>query len=40
MNFGLYLGTTFSAAYIYNIFWLGAAVFLGHKITMFGVPIL
>jgi membrane protein DedA with SNARE-associated domain len=39
MNFGLYLGTTFSAAYIYNIFWLGAALFLGHKITMFGVHI-
>jgi membrane protein DedA with SNARE-associated domain len=40
MNFGLYLGTTFSAAYIYNIFWFAGAFLLGHKITMFGVPIL
>ena len=40
MNFGLYLGTTFSAAYIYNIVWFAAALFLGHKITMFGVHIL
>jgi len=40
MNFGLYLGTTFSAAYIYNIAWFAVAFFLGHKLTMFGVPIL
>jgi membrane protein DedA with SNARE-associated domain len=40
MNFGLYLGTTFSAAYIYNIVWFAAAFLLGHKITMFGVPLL
>jgi membrane protein DedA with SNARE-associated domain len=40
MNFGVYLGTTFSAAYIYNIVWFAAAIFLGHRITMFGVPIL
>jgi membrane protein DedA with SNARE-associated domain len=40
MNFGLYLGTTFSAAYIYNIVWFSAALLLGHKITMFGVPLL
>ncbi len=40
MNFGLYLGTTFSAAFIYNIAWFATALFLGHKITMFGVPIL
>ncbi len=40
MNFPLYLGTTFSAAYIYNIAWFTIALLLGHKITMFGVPIL
>ena len=40
MNFPLYLGTTFSAAYIYNIAWFAIAILLGHKITMFGVPIL
>jgi len=40
MNFPLYLGTTFSAAYLYNIAWFGIAISLGHKITMFGVPIL
>ena len=40
MNFGLYLGTSFSAAYIYNIAWFAVAFFLGHKLTMFGVPIL
>jgi membrane protein DedA with SNARE-associated domain len=40
MNFGLYLGTSFSAAYIYNIVWFAAALFLGHNITMFGVHIL
>jgi membrane protein DedA with SNARE-associated domain len=40
MNFGLYLGTSFSAAYIYNIIWFTTAFLLGHKITMFGVPIL
>ena len=40
MNFPLYLGTTFSAAYIYNIAWFALAIGLGHKITMFGVPIL
>ena len=40
MNFGLYLGTSFSAAYIYNIAWFAAAFTLGHRITMFGVPIL
>ena len=40
MNFPLYLGTTFSAAYIYNIAWFAVAFLLGHKITMFGVPIL
>ncbi len=40
MNFGIYLGTTFSAALIYNIAWFAAALFLGHKIVMFGVPIL
>ena len=40
MNFPLYLGTTFSAAYIYNIAWFAFAFLLGHKITMFGVPIL
>jgi membrane protein DedA with SNARE-associated domain len=39
MNFPLYLGTTFSAAYIYNIAWFATAFLLGHKITMFGVPI-
>ena len=40
MNFPLYLGTTFSAAYIYNIVWFAAAFLLGHKVTMFGVPVL
>jgi membrane protein DedA with SNARE-associated domain len=40
MNFGLYLGTTFSAAYLYNIAWFATAFLLGHKITMFGVHIL
>ncbi len=40
MNFPLYLGTTFSAAFIYNIAWFATAFLLGHKITMFGVPIL
>jgi membrane protein DedA with SNARE-associated domain len=40
MNFGVYLGTTFSAAYIYNVVWFAAAFLLGHKLTMFGVPIL
>jgi membrane protein DedA with SNARE-associated domain len=40
MNFPLYLGTTFSAALIYNIAWFAIAFLLGHKITMFGVPIL
>lgn len=40
MNFGLYLGTSFSAAYIYNTAWFAVALFLGHKLTMFGVPIL
>ncbi|MGE5374536.1 MAG: DedA family protein, partial [Bacteroidota bacterium] len=40
MNFGVYLGTTFSAAYIYNVVWFAAAFLLGHKITMFGMPIL
>jgi membrane protein DedA with SNARE-associated domain len=40
MNFGVYLGTTFSAAYIYNVVWFAAAFLLGHKLTMFGMPIL
>jgi membrane protein DedA with SNARE-associated domain len=40
MNFPLYIGTSFSAAYIYNIVWFAAAFLLGHKITMFGVPLL
>jgi membrane protein DedA with SNARE-associated domain len=40
MNFLQYLGTTFSAAYLYNIAWFGIAISLGHKITMFGVHIL
>ncbi len=40
MNFGLYLGTSFSAAYIYNIVWFAAALLLGRNITMFGVHIL
>ena len=40
MNFGLYLGTSFSAGYIYNIAWFAVAFFLGHKLTMFGMPIL
>jgi membrane protein DedA with SNARE-associated domain len=40
MNFPLYLGTSFSAAYIYNIAWFAAVILLGHKVTMFGVPIL
>ncbi len=40
MNFGLYIGTSFSAAYIYNIAWFAIAFFLGHKLTLFGVPIL
>jgi membrane protein DedA with SNARE-associated domain len=40
MNFGVYLSTSFSAAYIYNTLWFAGAYLLGHKITMFGVPIL
>jgi membrane protein DedA with SNARE-associated domain len=40
MNFGVYLSTSFSAAYIYNIAWFAIAFLVGHKITMFGVPIL
>ena len=40
MNYGAYIGASFSAAYIYNILWFAAALFLGQKVTMFGVPIL
>ena len=40
MSFGIYLGTTFSAAYLYNILWFTGAFLLGHQITMFGVNIL
>ena len=40
MNFPLYLGTSFSAAYIYNIAWFATAFLLGHNITMFGVHVL
>ena len=39
MNFGVYLSTSFSAAYIYNTLWFAGAYFLGHKLTMFGVTI-
>ena len=40
MNYGAFIGASFSAAYIYNIAWFTVAIFLGHKITMFGIPLL
>ncbi|HJS19275.1 MAG TPA: VTT domain-containing protein [Anaerolineales bacterium] len=39
MNFGVYLGTSFGAAYVYNTLWLTAAYVFGFKLTMFGVSI-
>ena len=39
MNFGVYLGTSISAAYIYNTLWFTGAYLLGHKLMMFGIPI-
>jgi membrane protein DedA with SNARE-associated domain len=39
MNYGAYISASFSAAYVYNILWFAAALFLGQKVTMFGVPI-
>lgn len=40
MNYGAFIGASFSAAYVYNVIWFAAALFLGHKVTMFGVPLL
>ena len=40
MNYGAFISASFSAAYLYNVLWFAAALFLGHKITMFGVPII
>ena len=40
MNYGAYIGASFSAAYVYNILWFAAAIFLGQKVTMFGISIL
>jgi len=39
MNFGVYLSTSFGAAYIYNTLWFAGAFLLGHKLSMFGVSI-
>ena len=39
MNYGAYIGASFSAAYIYNILWFAAAIFLGLKVKMFGISI-
>jgi membrane protein DedA with SNARE-associated domain len=39
MNFGAYIGASFSAAYIYNILWFAGAFLLGKQVTMFGVAI-
>ena len=40
MNYGAFIGASFSAAYVYNILWFAGAFLLGHRVTMFGVPIL
>jgi membrane protein DedA with SNARE-associated domain len=40
MTFGLYLGASFGAGYVYNTLWFAAAYVLGYKLTMFGVSIL
>jgi membrane protein DedA with SNARE-associated domain len=39
MNFGLYLGASFSAGYVYNTLWFAASYFFGYKLTMFGLSI-
>jgi membrane protein DedA with SNARE-associated domain len=39
MNFGAYIGASFSAAYIYNVLWFAGAFLLGKQVTMFGVAI-
>ncbi len=39
MNYGAFIGASFSAAYVYNIIWFAGAFLLGHKLVLFGVPI-
>jgi membrane protein DedA with SNARE-associated domain len=36
MNFGLYLGTSFCASYVYNTVWFAGAYLLGYQLPMFG----
>lgn len=40
MNFGLYVGASFGAGYIYNTLWFAGAYLLGYKLPMLGLSIL
>lgn len=40
MNFGLFLGTAFGGAYLWNTLMVAIAYMFGFKLTMFGISIL